>query len=242
MENRKYEFTGERIEHYGRMLYRIRAVRDFESLNGVIIHAGELGGWIEKEDNLSHDGGCWVGDDAAVFDNARVYNNGVIVGDAVIYDDARVFNNAFVCDDVKVFNHAKIYGDAELYGDTIVRECAQVFDEVCIHGDVLVCGDAQVYGDTCVCASTFIGPGAIIRSDDDYCTIHGFGHENGSTTFFNTSREDGKYEIFVAYGRYRGKIEEFEANVRGEYADNGDELMLAIAMVKKRFEMRFRKK
>lgn len=60
MENlssvKKYEFTGETKvieDFYGqtRLLRRIRAICDFGR-----IKKGELGGWIENEKNLSHDG------------------------------------------------------------------------------------------------------------------------------------------------------------------------------------------
>ena len=46
---KKYEFTGEEKEVFGRTLYRIRAVRDFAN-----VHSGDVGGWIESEKNLSH--------------------------------------------------------------------------------------------------------------------------------------------------------------------------------------------
>lgn len=45
----KYILTDEVITVGGHALHRIRAVRNF----GNII-AGQLGGYIEKEDNLSH--------------------------------------------------------------------------------------------------------------------------------------------------------------------------------------------
>ena len=75
--NRKYEFTGETKNWIGRKLHRIRAVRDFGD-----VKAGDLGGWIEKERNLSHDGDAWV------YGNARVYGN------AEVYGNARVYGNA----------------------------------------------------------------------------------------------------------------------------------------------------
>ena len=71
--SRKYELTEEKKVFLGRTLYRIRALKDFELLDGTIIHAGDLGGWIEKEDNLSQEGSARVSGDARVSDNARVY-------------------------------------------------------------------------------------------------------------------------------------------------------------------------
>jgi len=76
----KYKLTRETKEVDGIKLYRIQALRDF---NGV--KKGDKGGWIEKEENLSQEGDCWVFDNAEVSDNARVY------GDAWVYGNARVY-------------------------------------------------------------------------------------------------------------------------------------------------------
>lgn len=59
---RKYELTNETIFFNGLTLYRIRAIKDFSD-----VKAGDLGGWIEKQVNLSQD------DDAWVCGRARVY-------------------------------------------------------------------------------------------------------------------------------------------------------------------------
>src|SRR5260363_404353 len=71
------------IEYDGRTLYRIRALRDFRS-----IKQGDLGGYIEKEENLSHEGEAWV------FDNARVSDNAWVSDDAKVYGNAQVSGNA----------------------------------------------------------------------------------------------------------------------------------------------------
>ena len=66
--NKKYELlTDDTIEFFGRKLYRIKAKIDFGT-----VEAGELGGYIEKEENLSEDGNAWVYADAMVYGNARV--------------------------------------------------------------------------------------------------------------------------------------------------------------------------
>ena len=70
----------------GYTLYRIRALIDFYDVS-----AGDLGGYIEKEANLSQEGNAWV------YDNARVFGNAIICGDAVIAerDDYIVFKNSW---------------------------------------------------------------------------------------------------------------------------------------------------
>ena len=88
---KKYEFTGEIKLHLGKMLHRIRACVSFGD-----IAKGEIGGWIEKEENLSHYGDAWVYGDACVSGNACVYGDARVSGDAWVYGDARVSGNACV--------------------------------------------------------------------------------------------------------------------------------------------------
>ena len=69
---RKYEFTGEVMTLCdGTVLHRIRALIDID-LGWRVVKAGELGGWLEKETNLSHFGKCWVYGDAKVYGYARI--------------------------------------------------------------------------------------------------------------------------------------------------------------------------
>lgn len=65
---KKFELTNEFITNsYGTKLFRIRALVEFCD-----VEAGELGGYVEKESNLGHDGNAWVRGDAQVSGNARV--------------------------------------------------------------------------------------------------------------------------------------------------------------------------
>ena len=64
---KKYELTDESILIDGCSIYRIKALKDFGR-----VKAGDLGGFVEREKNLSHEGDCWVCGDAQVFENARV--------------------------------------------------------------------------------------------------------------------------------------------------------------------------
>ena len=66
---KKYEFTEETKEITGRTLHRIRALISFDD-----VAEGDLGGFIEKEENLSHDGDACVCGNAWVCDNADYIN------------------------------------------------------------------------------------------------------------------------------------------------------------------------
>ena len=101
--NKKYELTSETKKVCGYTLYRIKAVKDFKK-----IKAGTLGGWIEKEENLSHDGLCWVTGNAYVTDNARVTDNAYVTGNARVTGNAWVAGNAWVTDNAWVADNALI--------------------------------------------------------------------------------------------------------------------------------------
>ena len=64
---KKYELTSETLQYAGHTLHRIKALKDFGS-----IKAGELGGWVEKEENLPQYGNAWVRGNAKVYGDARV--------------------------------------------------------------------------------------------------------------------------------------------------------------------------
>lgn len=83
---RKYEFTGRRRTIKGQRTYQIRALRDFGD-----VKKGEEGGWIEKEENLSHEGDCWVYDSARVYENARVEGNAKVSDRALVFSSAKIF-------------------------------------------------------------------------------------------------------------------------------------------------------
>ena len=105
---KKYEFTGEVKVKFGVTLKRIKALIDFG-----IVKKGELGGFIEKEENLSQIGNAWVSGDARVYGDAEVYGNAWVSGDAEVSGDAWVSGNAWVYGDARVSGDAEVYGNAD---------------------------------------------------------------------------------------------------------------------------------
>ena len=113
----KFSLTKNTKQWLGITLYQIKAEKDFSDFN-----KGDLGGWIEKEDNLSQEGNCWVHGNARVYEDARVsgdarvYGNAQVYGDARVSGDARVYGNAQVYEDARVSGDARVYGNAYLCG------------------------------------------------------------------------------------------------------------------------------
>lgn len=132
---KKYELTNETLNYCGHVLHRIKALINFGN-----VKAGQLGGWIESEDNLSQYGYCWVSNDAKVFGNAKVY------GSAEIYDNAEVFDNAKVYENACIHLYAEIYGNAEVYGNAVVSDQACVSDDAKVYDKACVSDNAKVYG------------------------------------------------------------------------------------------------
>jgi uncharacterized protein (TIGR02145 family) len=171
MSEQKYELTTESKTINGKTLYRIKALKSFAN-----VEAGDTGGFVESERNLSQAGNAWVGGDACVFDNARVYGEARVYGDAQIYGDAEVFDNAKINDRAKIYGNAqvydsaKIYDEAEVFGNAEVFDIARVFDVAKVSGKEQVSGTMQIFeeakitgkeqiSDTAqVCGETFTDP------------------------------------------------------------------------------------
>ena len=87
---KKFELTTEFITSmFGKKLFRIKALIEFGN-----VKAGELGGFVEKEENLSHDGNAWVCENAWVCGNAVVCENAWVCGNAEVCGNAVVRGNA----------------------------------------------------------------------------------------------------------------------------------------------------
>lgn len=77
MGTRKYRLTEETITITRNgvevTLHRIEALRDL-----AIAKAGDKGGFVESEANLSHEGYCWI------YGDAEVYGSSKVCGDTVL--------------------------------------------------------------------------------------------------------------------------------------------------------------
>lgn len=97
----------------GARCYRIQAVRSFGN-----VKKGDIGGWIESEENLSHTGRAWVADNAIAYKDGRIYGNAVIYGKAHIGGYAEVFDSALV-KDVWIYGGTKLGGFIHIDGGQI---------------------------------------------------------------------------------------------------------------------------
>ena len=245
---KKYELTTNTKTCFGRKLYQIKALKDFGN-----VKAGDLGGYIEKEENLSQDGIAWVFDNAQVFgnayvyDNAHVYGNAYVCGNAYVYGDAEVFDDARICDTAQVYDTAWIYGNAQIYGNACVCDNAEVFDNARVFGNAkiygiaYVCDNAEVFdnahvlGKAQVYDTTWIHCDAQISSNADYICFKGFGSENRNTTMFKTRNGD----ICVCCGCFKGSLRAFTDKVKKTHGNTkyAKEYLACIEVAKIHFEI-----
>ncbi len=252
-ETKKYELIpDDTIWINGRVLHRIRALIDFrigtEKIVTDGVTVGTLGGYIETEDNLSHLGCAWVGDNARAFgratvrgnacvknrawvygnacvdDSACVDGNAYIGGGAFVAGNANVGGNAHVRDNAYVDGNARVDGDARIGGNATVHESAY------INGSAYIDGNARVSGKACIDGNAHVCGRAHIKSKQDIFVADSIGSRNDATTFYKTA--DGG--IGVTCGCFTGTIDEFAAAVEETHGNNkyGREYQIAIELAK----------
>lgn len=166
---RKYEITDIAHPKYP-WLHRIRALRNVRE----DVHAGDLGGYVQCEDNFSQESSCWIYDDAISCEegivskeavlkrNACVRGNGFASSEAVIDGSATV-------EDFGIVMAGTVSGHAHISGNSIVRKNNQSNQAPRIEGDAYVYG--SVAGNVLLTGFSVLLPGTVLDnpSPDRIC-------------------------------------------------------------------------
>lgn len=199
----------------GRTFYRIRALVNI----GEAVKAGDLGGWVESERNLSQYELAWVGGDAKVG------------GNVIVTEAAYVGENAYIDGNVLVSGNAVVNGNAHVVGGSVwVCGNAAVNGNAHVSGNVKINGNAYVGRNAKVDGNAYVSENAWVCENYDHITIGPIGSRNGYTSF--NRAKDGT--TLVVCGCFHGTIEEFETAVRETHGDNQHEkaYMAAIQFVR----------
>lgn len=120
-------------------LYRIQALKTFTKPGGYnpVVHVGELGGYVEAEDNLSQDGNCWL------FDKARVKDGGKVLDDAIVYDKSLISKNSIIRGRSVIGGHCFVTNqsviiDSRLEGNVTVTGYSIIHSGSYLYGDIKV--------------------------------------------------------------------------------------------------------
>ena len=184
---KKYKLTDETINVNGKTLYRIKSLKDFGN-----VKKGDKGGFVEKEENLSQSGDCWVYDNAKVYNNAKVFDYADIYGNAEVFGNAIVSGNARVYGNAKVYHYAMVYDDAEVCDNAIISGNAEVYHNAAVYGNARVFGNAEICGK------------AEIANDLDYIVFKNWW---SSGRYFTWTRSNNMWKVGCFYGTSNELIE-----------------------------------
>lgn len=215
MEQKKYRLTTETMCFDGVTLHRIQALKDFGN-----VEAGELGGWIECERNLSQSGNCWIAMEAKVYDGAEIGDNAVLTRKAIACGNSTICNDTLISDESVISGFTYLYGNVEVYGESVIDGDASLYGNVKVidakvvdaevHDNVIICDGAYVHGPVKIDGNAYISRGAKVCNNDDYIVFKNFW---SSGRHFTWTRSNNKWSV----GRFYGTGEEL---IKKAYQDS----------------------
>ena len=188
---KKYRLTDETIKFGGVELHRIEALRDFWR-----VKKGDKGGFVQSEKNLSHDGDCWIFNDAKVYSNAKVSGSATVSQNAIVSEEATVYENAIVR------GSSVVRGLAIVRGSSIVNDFAIVHGSSIVEGHSIVSEEAVVSGKSIVREfSTVLGHASIfnakIERSSDYIVFQNWW---SSLRHFTWLKSNNMWSVGCFYG------------------------------------------
>ncbi len=158
---KKYEITN--IAHpQNPALHRIRALCNVTQ--GV--KAGNLGGYVQSEENLSHEmDGAWIYEDAVCCEEARVAKGAVLCGHALASGCALVSGPSVVSENTRVTDNGMVLagtlqGHARVCGNGVMRSNIATGLAPVAEGNATIMG--TLAGAVYLSGHAFILPGAIV--------------------------------------------------------------------------------
>lgn len=146
MANTKYEITDIAHRQYP-FLHRIKALRNI----GDKVKAGDLGGYVESEQNLSFE----PGDEAWLFDEAICCNEAMVDKNSVLKDRAMVSGAAYITGGAALSGAAQAADTAYVCGAALSFGCKAL--ENCVIAPSRKTGRAPMLGGDITIYGTIIG-------------------------------------------------------------------------------------
>lgn len=115
-------------------------------------------------------------------------------------------------------------------GDAWVFDNAEVFDNARVFDNAEVSGNARVFGNAEVSDNAWVSGNAEVSDNADYATIHGFGTQFRTTTFFRCKDKQVKVSCGCFYGTIPEFCEQVKNTRKGKIAE--EYLMIADLMEK----------
>jgi carbonic anhydrase/acetyltransferase-like protein (isoleucine patch superfamily) len=157
--------------------YQLVALRDIPLHD---VKVGDLGGFVGDKYILSHDGDCWIGENAQVIDNVRIIGDAYVGGNALLVNFLGwpfiVKDRARITGDVEAWLHVEarsnnprphdlkmvISGNADISGKSWLENVREVSGNAKIHGEVVLEDVSVVSGSVEICGKVKIREGVIL--------------------------------------------------------------------------------
>lgn len=123
---KKYKLLkNDTIKVAGKTLYRIKALRSFNTIDNMYVNTGDLGGYVESEDNLSQEGICWIFDNSIVMDRCTVSDVSVVLNNSKLVYDTHLL-------DCSKVDHSTLISKLNIRSSTIIDSSVDVsYGEIC---------------------------------------------------------------------------------------------------------------
>jgi UDP-3-O-[3-hydroxymyristoyl] glucosamine N-acyltransferase len=194
----KYELTATSKVVNSHTVYRIRALSTFDNPICGTVTIGDLGGWVESEDNLYQTGTCWVLGESAVYGSAQVYGDACVEDNAEVYDSAMVYDNAWISGYGKVYGSAQAYGNskvrlyAEVYGNSQIYEFAEIYDYAKVYDDAQLYGNSEVFENAEIYDTGLVDVNGKVYGN---AKVYKFGYVTGDATVYGDAQITGMVTI-----------------------------------------------
>ena len=138
------------------ILHQIKSLQSFSDVS-----AGDLGGWIESEANLSQNDEAWIYEDSCAYEHAYVYDNAKITKCSCVYGHANIYDDAII-ENSNVCGNTQIFGDAYIIKSHIDGH-VQIFDNTTldsshVHDHAIISGWASLH-------ETTVSSTAVLRNE-----------------------------------------------------------------------------
>lgn len=103
MEKRKYKMLEPSVKmKCGNQTYEMYQIQALVDIPAFGIIKGHLGGWIDEDGALSHEGNCWIGVGSIVANHSHVGGNAQIKVDSIVMDYSIVRDDVVIIDSTVV--------------------------------------------------------------------------------------------------------------------------------------------
>lgn len=191
--------------------YRIQALRDIPKYG---VKSGDLGGYVTRKDILSHDGTCWIADEAQAIGKVSVSDSAYVGGKAVVWVYSEFMEShssapVYLKGGFRIEENASIEsrygktkrdfisgifeGNAKIYGNAKLMNVHRIYNNPKIYGDAFLDGAEVIAGSAKIYGKAYIGDGVTVKDDveiygqaflNDKCTIL------GSSKIFDNAKID----------------------------------------------------